>query len=137
MKKEITTLVLLLLLLAGCGGNKQSTEELIVVDVTKAYPEKEFVLQDLFDIEYIPLETTEAFLTSASIQAITSDFLLVKENNRFFSGKISFFDRTGKGLRTFDRRGQSGEEYTNVLDIALDEADKELFVNSHLFYANR
>lgn len=132
MKREITLLGIFLLLFAGCSGDKEASEEFVTIDVTKSYPRKELILQDLFDIEYIPLETSEAFLTSASIQAISPDFLLVKENNRFFSGKISFFDRTGKGLRTFDRRGQSGEEYTNVLGIALDEANKELFVNSHL-----
>lgn len=131
----ISFVFILFMMMAGLTGCKQSAgpdENFITVDVTKSYPEKKLILQDIFDIEYIPLETSEAFLTSASIQAITSDFLLVKENNRFFSGKVSFFDRTGKGLRTFDRRGQSGEEYTNVLDVALDEANKELFVNSHL-----
>lgn len=132
MKKKIPLAGILLWLFAGCSIDKQPREEFVTIDVTKSYPRKELILQDLFDIEYIPLETTEAFLTSASIQAITSDFLLVKENNRFFSGKISFFDRTGKDLRTFDRRGQSGEEYTNVLGVVVDEMNKELFVNSHL-----
>ena len=39
--------------LASCGGNPSASEEqLITVDVTKRYPTKEFLLQDLFDIEY-------------------------------------------------------------------------------------
>ena len=39
-------------MMAGCGG-KQSTNELIIVDVTKSYPEKELIIQDFMDVEYI------------------------------------------------------------------------------------
>lgn len=131
-KVNLIPAILLSVFLTGCEGYNPSTEDFITVDITKDYPQKEFSLQDIFNIEYILLETSDEFLTSASIQTITPDFLLLKENNWLFSGKISFFDRNGKGLRTFDRKRQSGKEYTNVLDIALDEEDKELFVNSHL-----
>lgn len=123
----------MLIVLLGCEEvNKQSKGNFITVNVTANYPKKELVLQDFLDVEYISLETTEEFLTSASIQAITKDFLLFKEDNRHFSGKISFFDRQGKGLRTFDRKGQSGKEYINALRVVLDEENKEIFVNSHL-----
>lgn len=123
----------MLIVLLGCEEvNKQSKGNFVTVNVTANYPKKELVLQDFLDVEYISLETTEEFLTSASIQAITKDFLLFKEDNRHFSGKISFFDRQGKGLRTFDRKGQSGKEYINALRVVLDEENKEIFVNSHL-----
>ncbi|MRY77552.1 6-bladed beta-propeller, partial [Parabacteroides distasonis] len=55
MKWIITISAILLFALAGCGKDKQSTNELITVDVTKNYPEKELTLQDFMDVEYIPL----------------------------------------------------------------------------------
>lgn len=55
MKWIITISAILLFTLAGCGKDKQSTNELITVDVTKNYPEKELTLQDFMDVEYIPL----------------------------------------------------------------------------------
>lgn len=63
--KGINTILagILLIALAGCGENKQSNDDLIVVDVSKSYPKKELILQDLMDVEYIPLETTDEFLT--------------------------------------------------------------------------
>ena len=63
------------LLLYSCGANSTnrqdgkedaSTEQtqkakkkqgLVTLDVTKDYPEKKIVLQDLADVKYIPLET--------------------------------------------------------------------------------
>ena len=63
MKNEITTLAIILFIAAGVGGCKQSGTNggLITVDVTAGYPEKELILQDFMDVEYIPLETNDEF----------------------------------------------------------------------------
>ena len=39
--------VVLLFALAGCGKDKQSTDELVTINVSKDYPEKELILQDI------------------------------------------------------------------------------------------
>ena len=52
-------LAFILFIFSGCGGNKQSEDDLITVDVTAQYPKKELILQDFMDVEYIPLETTD------------------------------------------------------------------------------
>ena len=49
MKWIITIPAILLFALAGCGKDKQSTNELITVDVTASYPKKELILQDSLD----------------------------------------------------------------------------------------
>jgi hypothetical protein len=65
---------------------KQSVDELLVVDVTKSYPKKDLILQDFMDVEYIPLETTDNFLTQGNMLSIGKDFIVV--SNRLNDGDI-------------------------------------------------
>ncbi len=74
---------ILLVVLAGCGENKQLHDDLITVDLSKSYPKKELILQDLMDVEYIALETTDTFLTQGLVQDIGEKILLVKNRNRY------------------------------------------------------
>lgn len=132
MRKSNTNLAIALLLIAGFMGCKQSDtskEELITVDVNASYPEKELILQDIMDVEYVPLETTDEFVTQGIVEAVGKDILLVRNWN---DGDIFVFDRaTGKGIRKINRFGQGAEEYTNIAAIILDEDNKEIFVKDH------
>jgi hypothetical protein len=120
---------ILLLVLVGCGDNKQSDNDLIIVDVSKSYPKKELILQDFMDVEYIALETTDEFLTQGLVQGVGTEYLLVKNRNN--DGNIFIFDRkTGKGIRKINRQGQGPEEYTSINEIVLDESNGEIFVKS-------
>ncbi|MDD4419858.1 MAG: 6-bladed beta-propeller [Bacteroides graminisolvens] len=121
--------VALLMVLAGCGGNKQSNNDLITVDVSKSYPKKELILQDFMDVEYIALETTDEFFTQGLVLDAGKEYLLVKNRNN--DGDIFIFDRkTGKGVRKINRQGQGGEEYARINDLILDESNDEIFVES-------
>ena len=118
------------LTLIGCKGNKQSTAELITVDVMANYPKKELILQDFMDVEYIPLETTDEFVCQGLVLAIGKDIILAK--NRVRDGDIFIYDRkTGKGLKKINREGQGGEEYTFIQRIVLNEEQNEIFVLDH------
>ncbi|MCD7849476.1 MAG: 6-bladed beta-propeller [Parabacteroides sp.] len=126
MKKANILLIATLFAMAGCSGDKQAAEDLITVDVTANYPEKELILQDIMNVEYVPLETTDEFVTKGVVKAIGKDILLVTNQN---DGNIFVFDRkTGKGLRKINRMGQGGEEYSYATYIALDEDNGDMFV---------
>lgn len=130
MKQIPTILVVILsIILAGCEGNQPSTPDLITVDVSKSYPKKELILQDFMDVEYIPLETTDEFLTQGLVKDVGKKYLLV--TNRTNDGDIFLFDRkTGKGVRKINRQGQGGEEYPRINEIILDENNDEIFVKT-------
>lgn len=132
MKNQMNWIwILVALFLFGCGNGKQKESDgLITVDVSKSYPKKELTLQDLFDIEYVPLETTDEMLTEGHIQYISDNYMIFKNLSRM-AGEIFIFDRQGKAVRKINRLGQSGEEYLNILGIDYDEQADELFVNSH------
>ncbi len=118
-------------LLAGCGNNPSTTEDgLITIDVTADYPEKEFVLQDLFDIEYVQLETTDEFVTTGYLLDVTDDAIFVKNDTHIKKGSdIFMFGRNGKAKSHINRLGESGEDYLSAANVIWDETNNEIFVN--------
>jgi len=127
-RKNAIWAIIILYVMTGCGGgSKQLTDDLITVDVTKSYPKKELLLQDIFDVEYVHLDDTQdEFLTQGSVFDIGEQFMLVR--NLGIAGDILVFDRQGKAVSTFNRRGQGPEEYTSMAGLTLDEDTKEIFV---------
>lgn len=132
--------VILLVIITGCNnGNKKNNspnngsntteipDTFITVDVSKKYPMKELVLQDIMDVEYIPLESTDEFLCQGIVQAIDKEIILVK--NLINDGDIFIFNRKGKGLRKFNRKGQGSKEYIFNLSTFLDEDKGEIYVD--------
>lgn len=127
MKKITTLLAVLLLFLVGCSGDKQQRKDFITVDVTKSYPEKKLILQDFMDVEYIPLETTDQFITKGTVMDVGKDILLVSNGRE---GDIMLFDReTGQGIKKINHRGQGAEEYLLLVNLILDEENGEMFAN--------
>ena len=117
----------ILLVLIGCGGNKPGTDNLITVDVTANYPEKNLTLQDFMDVEYIPLETTDEFIIKGKVADVGKDILILTNLRQ---GEILIFDRsTGKGLKKINRRGQGPEEYILPFNVHLNKEENEIFVN--------
>jgi hypothetical protein len=130
IKRVNAVWTIILFVMAGCGReNKQSIDTFITIDVTASYPKKELILQDFMDVEYIALETNDEFITQGYVRDIGKEIILVTNRNN--DGDMFLFDRkTGKGLRKINRKGQGGEEYSNIIWITLDEDNEELFVNS-------
>lgn len=130
MKNQVKTLSIILFIIVGIGGCKQpaSNKSLIEIDVTASYPEKELILQDFMDVEYIPLETNNEFVTSGVVMALGKKIIIVK--NWSNDGNIYVFDRkTGKAIRKLNMLGKGPEEYSHLTNIVADEENNELFVN--------
>ena len=133
MKRAKSILAIILVVVTGCGeSNRQSTvirsnDDLITVDVTKSYPKKELILQDFMDVEYIPLETTDEFVTYGRVRAVGREVIVVTNSTR--DGDIFIYDRNGKGVRKINHKGQSGQEYADIMGIVLDEDNSEIFVH--------
>lgn len=128
--KRINVVIVLFLILGWIGCSKDDeAANVVMVDIAGNYPKKELLLQDFMDVEYIPLETNDEFITQGDVMAIGNKYIVVKNWNN--DGDIFLFDRkTGKGVRKWNRRGQGAEEYTFINGIVLDESKEELFVNN-------
>ena len=107
MKNQMNWIwILVALFLFGCGNGKQKESDgLITVDVSKSYPKKELILQDLFDIEYLPLETTDEFVTAGDVVYFGNNCMWI---GNYRSGDLQLVSREGKHIRTINRKGQSG-----------------------------
>lgn len=62
MKRLLFTFLALCLAVAGSAQSGQMTSKLPTIDITKEYPKKKLVLQDIATAEYIPLETSDKVL---------------------------------------------------------------------------
>jgi len=102
------------------------TNKIITIDVSREYPAKKLVLQDIADVDYIPLETADDFLWQGSISAFSDRFII---NSQYSTGNILFFDRSGKGIKRINRQGSSGEEYSPYSNFLFDEEEEELYLN--------
>lgn len=137
------------LLLYSCGANSTnrqdnkedaSTEQtqkakkkqgLVTLDVTKDYPEKKIVLQDLADVKYIPLETKKnALLTnSTAMLGYVSDSLIVAFT---LEKEIVLFNGDGSVRSSFSHAGQGSKEYQNIIGMAVDPKAQEIFIVDYL-----
>ena len=112
--------------LAGCSGDGQYKEALLPqIDVNKEYPEKEIFLQDVADIEYIPLETNEEMLFQGTIAAVSDKGILGVSQQ---GGKLFLFDRDGKAKNLICRKGDGPEEYNVIQRVDVDWQRGEVYV---------
>ncbi|MDR0962373.1 MAG: 6-bladed beta-propeller [Mediterranea sp.] len=116
----------LIILISGCGGKNHITS-VPVIEVNEDLPTMKLIVQDFMNVEYIPLETTDEFITQGVIKAIGNKYIVA--GNYRNDGNIFIFDRKGKAIRKINRLGQGAQEYANGMYLALDEANEELFVN--------
>lgn len=132
MKIKNLILLISLCLMGGQVVSSQSkTGDLPVFDISKNHPQKKLRLQDMADIEYVPLETTDDILISdrAVLSAVSDKYILMHEPVR---GDIFLFDRhTGKLFSHFNHLGSSGQEYQWInTGTILDNKKEEIYVCS-------
>jgi len=131
-KGGINIKVLVLLPLFLVGGqllySQSTTSALPIIDVSKNYPRKEFYLQDIAKVEYIPFETNDKALMGRAIKVFyVSDDYIIAANT--IEGDVFVYDGKGKWKYSFNHKGQGPREYVYLNSIAFDVKAKEVFVS--------
>ena len=110
-------------------GCEKRITKIPVLDVTKSYPSKSVILQDIADVEYIPLEIKEGFLISEYVPLQYLDESIFITNGK---EEIMIFDRkTGRALHSFNHFGRGPGEYTGIHSIAVDKEKNEIFTTTN------
>ena len=100
----------------------------IELDYTKNYPTKDIDLAEIADIEYVSFKD-EGVLFDGTVGyggISMSDKYIILANSE--EGTVFIFDRDGKLLNKFNKKGRSGKEYTRINQITVDFKNKEIFV---------
>jgi hypothetical protein len=112
------------------GQHRVGGSDLITIDVLADYPKEEIRLQDIADVEYVPLAISkEVLLGHGDRLFYLSDKYIIVSNN-YQSGEICVFNRNGEILSHFNRRGRGPNEYSNIRDIVFDNIAEEFFVST-------
>ena len=130
LNRVMIFIVVLTLFQCKSGTGKSGAGELAEIDVTKYYPEKEFYLQDVAKVEYIPFETNDNAMMGRSIKIFqVSDNYIIAANT--VEGDIFVYDGNGKWKYSFNHKGRGPMEYVYLNSVAFDENSKELFVSDN------
>ena len=125
--------VLYLFTFAACCTKTVNNDDIFTINLSKKYVHREIHFQDIANIEYIPLETTDDVLLGqvSFVSHISDSYILVYDMTR---GDIFIFNRNGKIISHFNRTGQGGEEYTRIggAGVIFDEKNEEIFVGTNL-----
>ncbi len=120
----------IVLIAASCQGNQKQNVNMVqgipTFDFQAEYPVKELAFQDVADVEYIPLETTDSSLISSVQYMFVSDNEIITHN--YQTGSVIIFDRTGKYKSSFSHKGESEKEYVYALGMTVDFDAKEIYI---------
>ena len=96
------------------------------IDLNKSYPKvDEVVLQDMAEVDYIPIETNDSMLwRGLDIEYLQKDLLIAAND---YSG-IMVYDGQGKALHSFNRKGNGPEEWTGISRVCYDRKADDLFI---------
>ena len=127
-KTNIFLLACWLICSYACTSQPQSTTGIPVVDFEKEYPQKDLLVSENADVEYVRLETTDEVLLDglAGLYLSVTDRYIVTNNSK--EGRIFVFNRQGKHLYNFMRKGNSGEEFMYAKKVRVDDKAEEIFV---------
>ena len=124
--KKLFVSAFLLAIVASCSQLKEKND-VRTIDVEGDYPKKDYVLQEIADVEYVKLESNDEFVTNGIVKSVGENIIVTV--NGGVDGNIFLFDRnTGKALRKINKKGEGGGYYTMANEIVLDEENEELFV---------
>ena len=131
MKNNLSAFILSICMICGSACSNQTSNHngsIPIVDLEKEYPEKDLLVSENAEIEYIRMETSDEILLDgiAGLHLSVTNQYITTCNSR--EGRIFVFNREGKHLHNFNKKGNSGEEYVYPLVVRIDDKAKEIFV---------
>ena len=106
-----------------CTSQKSDKNELIQINVSATYSDKEIMLEEVADIEYLQLELNDDYLFATEPHIVTSDMIILSQD-----GEVLIFSRDGKPILKFNHKGNGPGEYAYIGQLMHDEISDEIFV---------
>ena len=96
------------------------------LDVAKDYPEKTINFEDIADVRYVPLETTDQSLIQSIHKMATSDDKIVICD--LVQNTIFIFDKDGHFINSINKEGPGPQEYSSIQNFAVDFQKEEIYI---------
>lgn len=119
--------------LLACKQEGNVDKGVPTIDITKSYPEKEIILQDIAEVAYIPLETRDETLIDkfCHLCCVSSDTIIIGNGRE---GSVFIFDGKGKVLSQFNHKGGSDKEYQEIWGLKVDREQQEIIVIDYPYH---
>ena len=127
MKPKIfIILVAIPFVFAGCSTKTVNSDDPLGIDILSSYPQKDISIQNVADIKYVALETTDDVLLGerCMLSYVSDNYIVVWEE----MGNVFVFGKNGKIITHFNHRGQGSWEYFSITGLVFDEKNEEIFV---------
>ena len=126
LRMKLLYYTLLFVILASCKAQKgQQDIGIWHFDVTKEYPTKEIYIQDIADVDYIPLETNDSMLwLGREVRYIGEDYIMGASNKT----GVYIHDGKGNALHSFNKMGQGPEDYTSLYTAKYNKTNNEIYI---------
>ena len=96
------------------------------LDVAKDYPEKTINLEDIAEVRYVPLETTDQSLIQGIHKMATSkDKIVICD---IVQNIIFIFDKDGHYISSINKKGAGPQEYSSIQNFAVDFQKEEIYI---------
>ena len=96
------------------------------LDVAKDYPEKTINLEDIAEVRYVPLETTDQSLIQGIHKMATSkDKIVICD---IVQNTIFIFDKDGHYINSINKEGPGPQEYSSIQNFAVDFQKEEIYI---------
>jgi len=124
--KFFIILVAIPFVFVSCGSKTMQSDDPLTIDILNSYPPKEITIQNVADIEYVALETTDDVLLGGRcmLSYVSENYIVVYEE----MGNVFVFNENGKIITHFNHRGQGSWEYITITGLVFDEKNEEIFV---------
>ena len=131
MKLKSIFLFSIITFISGCSSDTHEGS-LPYIDVTKNYPEKEIILNDIADVTFLCLNSDNIdFFYKGPINAmnscITKNTIVISDRE---GGQILLFSKNGSPKSQFNHKGEGSEDYLLPHKVIYDEEADEVFVYS-------
>ena len=126
MKKQLTRIASWMLL--ATMGQAGAFAQNIHIDMNEVYPERTINLQEVANVKYIPLETTDDALFNGTLVHLSSQGIAGLNPK---GGDILLFDGNGKVITSFNHMGQGPNEYNKIYHLDVDWKQKEVYVQDN------
>lgn len=100
--------------------------EVIEIIADGDYPEKTINLEDIADVRYVPLETTDQSLIQGIHKMATSDDKIVICD--LVQNTIFIFDQDGHYINSINKEGPGPQDYSTIHNFAVDFQKEEVYI---------